>query len=249
MKNEIILWFCCIVLVFILGYIKNITDTDYPITGTFGIEGRKVSYRLDKVSHDKNVYKNIIISDTNEIEGKLIWNYNGKQKETLYKKVERGLECDIPRLNPGQMISYKVILIHKDYIFEIPKDGFTTLTFWGHIPSGVNALNFFFLYGGLLMSLRSTFELFNKNRNLKKYSVIVCVLLLTLVTIIFPLYNTYKLGAINSYIPSLTELIEPELLVLLLLWIAGTILIFNKKYIRTTAISISAVTVLLFFIL
>ena len=72
MKNEIILWLSSILIVFLIGYIKNVTDKDYPITGTFGIEGKKVSYKLDKVSFDKTSYKNIIISDIKGITGKLI---------------------------------------------------------------------------------------------------------------------------------------------------------------------------------
>jgi hypothetical protein len=59
MKNAIILWLSCLILVFLIGYIKSITDKDYPITGTFGIEGKKVSYKLDKISFDKDYYKNI----------------------------------------------------------------------------------------------------------------------------------------------------------------------------------------------
>lgn len=249
MKNEIILWLCSIVLVFIIGYTKNITDENYPIIGTFGIEGKKVSYTLDRISTNKTAYKNIIISDVDEIEGKIIWTLNGKYKETFYKKVQRGLECHIPRLNPGEKINYKVILTYKEKSYEIPKDGFTTLTFWGNIPSSVNTLNFIFLYGGFLMSMRCLLELFNKNKNLKKYAIIVCVLFITLVAIIYPLYNTYKLGVMNNYIPTVTELIELKLLVLLFLWIAGTILIFNNKYIRTITTSITAVTILLFIIL
>ena len=62
MKNQIILWLSSLVLTFLIGYFKNVTDTNFPITGTFGIEGNKVSYKLDKVSYDKTVYKNIIIS-------------------------------------------------------------------------------------------------------------------------------------------------------------------------------------------
>ena len=202
MKSELILWLSSIILVFLIGYIKNVTDKDYPITGTFGIEGKKVSYKLDKISFDKINYKNIIISDISGIKGKLIWVKDGIQHEISYKQVGRGLECEIPRLSPGQQINYKVVLTYKEKTFEIPSDGLTTLTYWGSIPSGVKTLIFIFLYGGLLMSIRCMLELFNNNKNLKKYAVAVCAFFLILNSIIIPLRNSYKLGAINSYIPS-----------------------------------------------
>ena len=247
MKNEFILWFCSIILVFLIGYIKNITDKDYPITGTFGIEGKKVSYKLDKISYDKKMYKNIIISDISGIQGKLIWVKDGMQHVASYKDVGKGLECEIPRLMPGQQINYKVVINYGERTFEIPQDGFTTLTFWGNIPSGVNWLTFILLYGGLLMSFRCLLELFNKNKNLKKYAVITTTLFLTLTSIIIPLRNSYKLGAINSFVPPIIDLIEPILLVILFLWISGTVLIFYKKSIRLVTIIITSVTFILFF--
>jgi|PlaIllAssembly_1097288.scaffolds.fasta_scaffold56414_1 hypothetical protein len=247
MKNEIILWLSSILIVFLIGYVKNITDTDYPITGTFGIEGKKVSYKLDKVCSDKKSYKNIVISDIKGITGKLIRTEDGKQKETAFNEIDKGLECEIPKLKPGQKIKYKIILSYSDKVYEIPKREYVTLTFWGNIPSLIKVFHFILLYGGLLMSVRCLLELFNNNKCLKKYAIITNTLFLTLITIIAPLRNSYKLGAINNSVPRVTELLEPVLLLILSIWITGTILIFNKKYVRAVTIFITAVTVVLFF--
>ena len=88
MKNEIILWLSSLAILFLIGYVKNVTDADYPITGTFGIEGKKVSYKLDKVCYEKENYTNLIISDNEEIQASLIWRINNKQYETAYKKMD-----------------------------------------------------------------------------------------------------------------------------------------------------------------
>jgi len=249
MKNEIILWLSSFLIVFLIGYIKNVTDKDYPITGTFGIEGRKVSYKLDKVSFDKTSYKNIIISDVKRISGKLIWVNGSEQNEISFKEIDRGLECEIPKLKPGKKTHYKVVLNYADKIFEIPQNDFVTLTFWGNIPYPVKILHFILLYGGLLMVVRSLLEIFNNNKNSKRYALICCTIFITLVTIVAPLKSSYKLGAINNYIPPVTDLIEPILLLILFLWIVGTILVFSKKYINTVTIIITSITVLLFFLL
>ncbi len=249
MKNQIILWLSSIIIVFLIGYIKNITDKDYPITSTFGIEGKKVSYKLDKVSYEKSSYKNIIISDVQGLEGKIVWIKDDVNHEAAYKEIERGLECEIPKLKATQNIKYKVILNYLDKRYEIPENDFVTLTFWGNIPSSINIFSFILLYGGLLMSIRCLLELFNKNKNLKKHAVIACTFFITLTTIIYPLRNSYKLEAINNYIPSLMDLIEPILILILSIWISGAILIFNKKYTTTVTIFISSTTILLFFLL
>jgi branched-subunit amino acid transport protein AzlD len=65
--------------------------------------------------------------------------------------------------------------------------------------------------------------------------------------LITPLINSYKLGAINHFVPNLNDLIEPALLLILFIWIVGSVFIFNKKYTTSVIITLAAVTVLLFF--
>jgi hypothetical protein len=249
MKNEIILWLSSLVIVFLLGYVKSVTDKDYPITGTFGIEGKKVSYKLDKVSFDKVLYKNIIISDIKGIDAKLIMVNGDERNEIPYKEIDRGLVVEIPKLKSGKQLDYKVIINHKADIFEIPKNDFVKLTFWGYIPSPVKILYSFFLFGGMILSIRSLLELFNKNKNLKKYAFITCTLFITLNIIIYPLYNSYKLSAINQFVPPFADLVNPFLLITLSIWVIGTILIFNRIYIKSITIIISTVTILSFFLI
>jgi hypothetical protein len=248
MKNQIILWLCSIVMMFLIGYIKNVTDKDYPVTGTFGIEGRKVSYKLDKQSFDKQFYKNIVISDI-AVKGKLIWFKDGEQHDTMFKETGRGLEAEIPILKPGKKINYKLLLAYAGNTFEIPKKDFVTLTFWGNIPSPVNIINFILLYSGLLLTIRCVLELFDKNKNLKKYMVIGCTLFITLTILIHPLYKSYKLGVINKNIPHITQLLEPSYLIIMFLWVIGAVLIFNKKYVSTVTVFVSFVTILIYFLL
>ena len=247
MKNEIILWISSLILVFLISYFKNVTSPDYPITSTVGIEGKKVSYKLDKVCFEKQFYKNIILSDVEELTGKLIWIKDNIRFEREYKKIDRGLECSIPILKPGKRIKYKVELTYGEKTFEIPSEGYVTLTFWGNIPSAENGLVFIFLFGGLFISIRCLLEIFNKNKNLKKYAVTVCSFFLILNSIIIPLRNSYKLGAINSYVPQVLELIDPYLLLILFLWIAGTIFFFYKKFTHQVLIIVTLTTVVLYF--
>ena len=249
MKNQIILWLCAIIILFLIGYSKSITDKNYPVTGTFGIESNKVSYKLDKISYGMIPYKNIIISDVKELEGIFIWEKDGEQKETNYNVIDRGLVCEIPFGKPGLKINYKIILKYRGKSYVIPEDDFITLTFWGNIPSSVNILNFILLYGGLLMSIRCALELFNKNQNLKKYAVITCTFFIILFSIVNPLRNSYKIGAINNYIPSIFDLFEPTLLLIVFCWITGTILLFFKRYTMFVTIFIVFITIFLFYLL
>jgi len=70
---------------------------------------------------------------------------------------------------------------------------------------------------------------------------------LTLNILIVPLRNSYKLGAINNYIPPILDLIEPALLLILALWITGTIIMFFNKHARIVTVVITSVMIVLFF--
>ena len=63
MKQQIILWISSIVLTFLTGYFYSVTRDDFPVTGTIGIEGKKVSYYLPKVYYGKDTMKIVLRSD------------------------------------------------------------------------------------------------------------------------------------------------------------------------------------------
>jgi len=249
MKNEIILWVSSLIIVFLIGYVKSVTDKDYPVTGTFGIEGKKVSYKLDKVCFNKSSYKNLIISDIKGIKAHFSMIKEGQQKSISYNEIDRGLEVEIPKTKPGDKINYRIIIDYNKDIFEIPKKGYITLTFWGSIPSPVSILYFILLYAGLLMSIRSLFEGFTKKVNLKKFVFINCTLFITLLIIVYPLYNTYKLGAMNHFVPPISDLVNPLLVLILCVWIIAAVFIFNKKFIRTATSLAVCATLLIYFLL
>lgn len=248
MKNQIILWLSSLVIVFLIGFVKSVTDDNYPITGTFGIEGYKVSYKLDKESYEKSTYKNIVISDIKGVTGRIIWFIDEHKNETEMIELDRSLVGEIPILKAGQKINYKIELTYKNKAYLIPQNDLVTLTFWGKIPSTIRILHFILLYGGMLVLVRSLLEIFNQNKSLKKYLFIANSLFLIFTIIINPLRNSYKLGALNSYVPPVFDLLEPNYLITSALIILGTILIFNKIFPRMVIITTTIVAILLFFL-
>jgi hypothetical protein len=92
-------------------------------------------------------------------------------------------------------------------------------------------------------------ELFNKNKFLKKFAFITTTFFILNTILVSPLYNSYKLEAINKFVPSFSDLFELPLIFMTFTWIAGTILLFLNKFVLITTISIVLVTIILFFLL
>jgi hypothetical protein len=248
MKNQIILWSASIILTFLAGYFKAVTSTYYPLTGTFGIEGKKVSYKLDKIYYDQTPYENIVISDIQGLSGKIIMLNNDNQSEIIMSEIDRGLEAVIPVMKPGKNLLYKIVLNYEGRTYNIPDRGFVKLTFWGRVPSAVAGFYFFLLFGGLLLSIRSTMELFNKNKFLKKFAFTATTFFILNTILVNPLYNSYRLGALNKFVPSFTDLFDQSLIFISLSWIVGTILLFLNKSVIITTIAVGLVTIILFFL-
>lgn len=251
MKKEIIiLWLASFVIVFLAVYISNIIDEDYPITSTFGIEGRKVSYRFEKVNYGNDDYKVIIRTDVVELTGKLFWKSNADsnwQSKEL-KKSDLILSENIPALNPAEKINYYIELIHKDKKYVLPDNQKVTLTFFGEIPIFINVLEHLLLYLGLILVVRTGLEFFNDGAKSKKFGFLTLILFLPHIALINPLYLTYKYGFINSSIPPISKLFLLSDIVIFIIWIGTMITIFVSDKFKFLPL-VSAILILIIFVL
>ena len=72
-KNNVILLIVSFVITFLTIYLSNLLDKDYPVTGTFGIDGKKISYRFEKVHYGREDFNVIIRTDIADVSGIMFW--------------------------------------------------------------------------------------------------------------------------------------------------------------------------------
>jgi len=251
MKKEVILlWLASFVIVFLAVYISILIDEDYPTTSTFGIEGKKVSYRFEKVHYGKDDYKIIIRTDIDDLNGKLFWK---SKADTIWQSTELNKDDlimygNIPALKPEQKLIYYVELYHIDKKYVLPNNQKVSLTFFGKIPSAVNVLESLLLYLELVLVIRTGLEFFNDGKKSKKFGVLALVLFLTLIALVNPLYLTYKYGFINSSIPPINRLFLWSDLAVFVLWIATLITIFRSDKFKFLPL-VSAILILIIVVL
>ena len=167
MKQQLILWISSVTLAFIIGYTKNVTDTNYPVTGTFGIDGQKVSYKLDKVHYGNEPYKLIILTELEELKGRCVFRFNSENVIIPLSKGENNYYAEIPSQKPLSIIDYIIIIYHNDKVYEIPRESKIEMTFYGKIPASISLFHFILLYSGILLAIRTTFEIFNERKLIK----------------------------------------------------------------------------------
>ncbi|MFZ2864606.1 MAG: hypothetical protein WA440_07650 [Ignavibacteriaceae bacterium] len=247
-KQSLILWISAVVIVFIISYMNKITSADYPITGTIGIEGKKVSYRFEKIYYGNDDYVFSVRSDLTELSGKYFYKLNNDSLWASRELVKDGflLTGILPKQKPETKLQYYVELYHNTKTISVPDKKYVQITFFGRIPLVISMLQFIFLYGGLVFAVRTGLESFNNNIKTKKFIVILSIIFLTLIALINPLYLTYKYGFINNYVPSIDRLFSTAELLIFVLWVITAIVLFNKSKLKYISLFTAALTLVIF---
>lgn len=247
MKRLLILWGGALLLTFLAGYIQSGTSEYYPVTGTIGIDTKKVTYKFDKIYNSKGDYKFIIRTDAPTVEGIVKWKKQNSNKwDTInLNKNENVLYAEIPRQNAGDIIIYYAKLFKDDRTFNLPGQP-ASLLFLGFVPATISFLSFFTLFGGLLLSFRIGLEFFNEDQKIKKLTLFAVSFFFLYTIAVTPLRKSYELNAINNKVVPITDLFDLQSIILFVLWIVAMITIFRMSKPKKPALIFSILTALVF---
>ena len=249
MKNQIILLLSALVITFLTGYIESVTDADFPITGTFGINGKKISYKLNKIHYGASPFEVMIISDVNDLEGYIKWRKNENWQFSKMEQKNNIILGNINDLNPVSEIEYQVVLSKDDKEYIIPENQPVRLKIFGKIPEFVSTLYNLLLYAGLFLSIRTGLEVFNEDKYLKKYSFVQSAVFLLLALLISPLFISYKLNAINHIVLPLLTMFDLRISLLAITSIISSVIFFNIKKAKLIPLVSSVIIILIFILL
>lgn len=246
--NIIILWIASIIITFLIGYALNILSKDYPVSGTIGIEGQKVSYRFEKVHYGLENVNVLIRSDLKGLSGKLFWKSENDStwvSENMHYESDLALSAKLPALEPNNKLLYYAELFYKNKSYLLPNKQKVEMKFYGKIPSAITFLQFLLFNLGLLLIVRVGLEFFNQQEKIKKYEIFIVIVFITLTVLINPLYISYKYGFINSSIPSINRLFPPRELSITSVWIIAAILTFNLKKYKLVSLIASIISIII----
>ncbi|HVO72804.1 MAG TPA: hypothetical protein VMT35_02165 [Ignavibacteriaceae bacterium] len=239
MKENIILWTAAFIITFLSGFLQSISSTYYPVSGTFGIEGKKVSYKLDRLHYGKDPYRILIRTDIDSLSGKVEYR-RGREKWNIIplKNAKDILFGDMPAQKAGTEMEYRVLIFYSDNSYFVPSAKPVSIKFLGKISPFINALYYLTLFAGLLLSTRTGLDFFNENEKIKKLGLFTSIIFFVNAFIAAPLRKTYEMGEIGTNAPPVLQIFPAGSIVLFALWVAAVIIIFNiKRYKRAAIIS------------
>ncbi len=250
MKQLIILWLGAAVMIYLAGYFNSATGKYYPVTGTIGIEGEKVSFKFDRIIRTNEDYNIFIRSDKTDVTGTLLWkkiNDNNEWNSVDIYEDKGILTASIPAQSPLTECEYKAVLNYNNKKYSLPADNQpVTILFLGEVPGAISILHFIFLFGGLLLAARTGLEFFNENQKIKKLSLFTLIFFSMHSLFMNPLKKSFELGAVNKNVPEITAIFDIQSLLFLLVWIAAVITFFNVKKPRFHSLVFGIVTIMLF---
>ena len=249
MKQSIILWASAIVLTFLIGFIQNRTSSEYPISGTIGIEGQKVSYLFNTIHRNEDDYKILLRSEIEELDAIVKWKIVGKEANWHIDTMQynnSNLSSVIPKQTPLTQIVYNIVLKKNNKEYTLPKNEVVNAKFLGPVPTSISIHYFLTLFLGLLLGIRTGLEFFNNKPRLRFFSIFTLISFFSCAMIFAPVKKAYEMGIIGKTIPPIGQIFEGWLIILVVLWITNLILISYTKSKRIWVMVSSALTVLIF---
>jgi hypothetical protein len=250
MKQSIILWIGAFVIAFLFGFWNRFSSPEYPVTGSFGINMKSVTYKFDKVYRGNDNYKIVIKTELDSLNGKIFWrrlNNNSPWHEGKMIFANGTLSGEIPNQQPLTFVEYKVKLRQNQEINNLPKNGNITLKFLAKVPSSIMGFYYFTLFFGLMFSIRTGLDYFNENQRIKKLSLFTIMIWIANVMVFNPVKHSYELSTkIGTKVLPISALFDISHLILLLIWLLGIILIFNSKKYKKWAVVIAVAELIAF---
>lgn len=249
MKQNIILWAAALVITFLAGFLDSITSHYYPVSGTIGIQGKKVSYKFDRIHFGEKPFEILIRTDIEGLSGIIEYKQKGGGWKSIpLKEGEHILYGKLPAQS-GAEVEYRIKLAHYNKIYLLPSGKPVSIKFFGKVSPFINVFYYLTLFSALLLSTRCGLDFFNEQERIKKLSLFAAALFSLNAFIASPLRKTYMIDAIGKKVPAVTEIFPISNLVLFLLWIAAVIVIFNIKEYRKAAAAAAFITLVLFQVL
>jgi hypothetical protein len=252
MKQSIILWLGAFVVTFLLGFWNRISSPEYPVTGSFGIDMKKITYKFDKVYRGNGGYKIVVGTEADNVTGEILWRKGGGAgwHAIPMDTTINTLTGVIPSQPPLTEIEYKVKLEKDDRVYNVPRSGNVNLKFLSNVPASIMVFYFLTLYLGLMFSIRTGLDYFNENQKIKKLALFTIMIWIANIMIFSPVKKTYELSIrIGTKILPVSDLFDFPHLIFLFIWIGGIVIIFNTKNYKIWALFLALITSVMFLLI
>ncbi len=248
MHKNIILWVSAAVITFLAGYFNSLTGDDLPLSGTFGIDNKKITYKFDTYYDGKQPMPVTIRTDKDSLKGIVLYRTEVMPEwdTVVMKNGDKILEAAINIDKTPGSAEYKAELFYNGKKYSVPRDESVRLKVMAATPAMVKGLFWFCLLFALFLSTRTGLEYFAETNNEKKHGIFTAIFFILYGFVVSPLLLSYREGVIDARVPAPSEIVDPVYFILPALWIAAVVFMFNSRYQKITALVAAVMSIVLF---
>lgn len=218
-KNSLF-WIISIVLTIAFASYQRMTGPTYPIIGTTVIDNQTVSYKLLRTwGGDQDARVEIEVPET--ITGEVIYKrYKSHDEWLTVPMVKDGnkLVAVLPHQPPAGKIMYEIVLRSGDKTVKINEEP-VVIRFKGDVPTWILILHIIFIFGAMLLTIRTAAEAIFKRNNTFLFTKITLVFWILGGMVFGPIMQEYAFGAFWTGWPFGHDLTDNKTLIALIFWV------------------------------
>lgn len=229
MSKNGILWISAtvIVIVFYLG--RPLLRGDQPVSGTIGIEGKKITYLFPVEWETGEDISFMIRNDNPKVTGYYRWkSSSGKKGQAELIKKEKELSGKIPAPPPGSDVKWSVVLRFGEKETTIPYSTEVTTRVTGKVSIIIKVLYPLILFIGALFAVRGGLEFFNPQAKPRLYTIFTTIFFICLGFFVIPVKNFMLSAPPPGVLPAAGDMFTFESMFYPGLWIVVSILVFFR---------------------
>ena len=250
MKRTTLFWILAVVITIVSAVYQRVTGPTYPLSGKVVLEGKEISYKLERSRESTEDY--VIRIDTGDpfVTGVLYWKKFNTDDE--YRAVpmngNKVLRADLPAQKRLEKLDYYIILSKQNAMVTIPKEKIVTIRFKDPVPIWILVPHIFAMFFAMMLSTRTGLEFFNNEPKLEKLSLWTIIILFIGG---FPLgfaMNGFAFGEMWGGWPFGNDVTDNKTQIAFLVWLIAFLLIKKNKYPKLAAL-IAAIVMLVVYLI
>lgn len=218
-KNSLF-WIISIVLTIAFASYQRMTGPTYPIKGTTVIDNQTVSYKLLRTWGGETDAR-VEMEVPESISGEVIYKrYKSNDEWLTVPMVKEGkkLVAFLPHQPPAGKIMYGIALKSGEKTVKINEEP-VIIRFKGDVPAWLLILHIIFIFGAMLLTIRTATEAIFKRNSTFLFTKITLVFWILGGMVFGPIMQEYAFGAFWTGWPFGHDLTDNKTLVALIFWV------------------------------
>ncbi|TAK67637.1 MAG: hypothetical protein EPO24_00245 [Bacteroidetes bacterium] len=249
--KHIVLWITAFIITACSAIYQRVTGPTYPVNGEIRVGSIPLNYSFPR-SHGGETNCPVEIQ-TNEpsVTGTIDWKrYNTNDDWTTVRMtMSQGfLKGELPHQPPAGKLQYRVNITAGDNTVSITDGEGIIVRFKGDVPLFVLIPHVIMMFGGMLLSTRTGFELFTAKKNLKKLMYWTLGFLVFGGFVLGPIVQKYAFGDYWTGWPYGTDLTDNKTAIAIISWLVALAMFKRSRVPARWAFAASVVTLAIFLI-